>query len=279
MDPSMITAAVTMGQLQKKMDTIGNNLANMNTNGYKSRDMQFSDLLFQQVDNLSRANDRRERLTPEGIRVGYGARAGETNMNLERGTIRKTDRSLDVALNDPYQFFEIETAGDSGKPERTYTRDGAFYLQPDAANPNLLNLVTKDGDFVRGINGRIQIPADYKAITIDQQGVFGVTLADGRHIRSGRLALAHVLRPQLMKSIGDNQFAFPDFRTLNMNENDVLRPVAAGEASVEQGALEASNVDFASQMTELTDTQRAYQLGARTVSIADETMQVINSIR
>jgi flagellar basal-body rod protein FlgG len=279
MNPAMITAAVTMGQLQKKIDTIGNNLANMNTNGYKSRETQFSDLLFQQVDNLSRANDKKERLTPTGIRVGYGAGIGETNMNLKRGTIRQTDRPLDVALDDPYQFFEIETARDSGKPARTYTRDGEFYLQPDAANPNLLNLVTKDGDFVRGTTGRIQIPANYKSITINKQGVFDVTLADGRRIRSGRLALVNVLRPQLMESVGDNQFTFPDLRTLNVNEADVLRAVAAGEASVEQGALETSNVDFISQMTELTDTQRAYQLGARAVSVADETMQVINTIR
>ncbi|HET7522181.1 MAG TPA: flagellar hook-basal body protein [Bacillales bacterium] len=278
MNPSMITAAATMGQLQKKIDTIGHNLANLNTYGYKAREVRFSSLLFQQVDNLPREDEEEARLTPDGIRLGYGAGIGETNVNMARGTLQQTGRALDVALLDAYQFFQIEPAGDGG-PAVTYTRDGAFYLQPDAGNPDLLNLVTKDGDFVLGAGGRIQIPADYETIAINGRGEIEVTLGDGRHLQAGRLSLARILRPQLLHSMGDNQFAFPELDALNLQEADVVQPVAVNEASVSQGALESSNVDLVTQMTQLMNTQRAYQFNARAVTLSDQTMRAINNIR
>ncbi|HET7522285.1 MAG TPA: flagellar hook-basal body protein [Bacillales bacterium] len=273
MNTGMIAASVTMGQLQKQLDTIGNNLSNLNTYGYKSREVQFSDLLFQQVNNLPHQDN--QRLTPKGIRVGYGAKVGETNLNLKSGSIEQTGRSLDLALSKPYQFFQIETAG--GPP--AYTRDGAFYLQPDATNPNRLNLVTKDGHFVVGKGGRIQIPSDYKSIAIDQSGQIEVTLRNGQRVATGQLALAHILRPQLLESIGKNELAFPNLQALNLNRTDVVRPVAANAADVKQGALESSNVDLIQEMTQLLNTQRAYDLNARAVTIADQSMNVVNSIR
>ncbi|HEX7066392.1 MAG TPA: flagellar hook-basal body protein [Bacillales bacterium] len=278
MNPGMISASVTMGQLQKKINTIGHNLANLNTYGYKSREVQFSNLLFQQVDNLSGDDNENngQRLTPDGIRSGYGARIGETNLDLERGSIQQTGRKLDVALLKPYQFFQIETADGE---DRTYTRNGAFYLQPDSTNQGLLNLVNQDGDFVAGTNGRIQIPADYETISIDQSGRIEVTLESGEQLVSGRLAIVRVLKPQLLESVGGNQFALPDLQNLNLNEADVLDPAAADEVDVRQSALEASNVDLANEMTELLNAQRAYQFNARAISIADQSMQVINSIR
>ncbi|HEU5138767.1 MAG TPA: flagellar hook-basal body protein [Bacillales bacterium] len=281
MNPGMISASVTMGQLQKKINTIGHNLANLNTYGYKSREVQFSNLLFREVDNLSDDNreNNGERVTPDGIRVGYGAKIGETNLNLQRGAIQQTGRTLDVALLNPYQFFQIDTADGEGN-RRTYTRNGAFYLQPDAANQGLLNLVTQDGDFVVGTNGRgIQIPTDYQSISIDQSGRVEVSLESGEQLLAGRLAIVNILKPQLLESVGGNQLAFPNLQDLNLTEADVLSPVAADEADVRQEALEASNVDLGNEMTELLNAQRAYQFNARAISIADQSMQVINSIR
>ncbi|HET7581098.1 MAG TPA: flagellar hook-basal body protein [Bacillales bacterium] len=274
MNTGMIAASVTMGQLQKKLDTIGNNLSNLNTYGYKSREVQFSDLLFQQVDNLPHQDQ--QRLTPDGIRVGYGAKAGETNLNLEPGSIKQTGRSLDIALRKPSQFFMIDT---NNRDSPAFTRDGSFYLQPDAANPNVLNLVTKDGAFVSGANGHIQIPSDYKSIQIKPSGQIDVTLRNGQHVASGRITLAHILRPQLLESIGHNRLAFPNLQALNLNRADVVQAVAPEGADMKQGALETSNVSLIQEMTQMLNVQRAYELNARAVTISDESMKVVNNIR
>lgn len=278
MNPSMITAATTMGQLQKKIDTVGHNLANLNTHGYKAREVQFSSLLVQQIDNLPRDDEDEVRLTPDGIRLGYGAGIGETNVNMKLGSIEDTDRELDLALLEPNHFFQIETAGD-GTDALTYTRDGAFYLQPDAGNPNMLNLVTKNGDFVLGTDGRIQIPADFDSITFTENGTIDVTLNNGNRIQAGDLALVDIVRPQLLHSVGENRFAFPDLGELNLEEADVMQPVAMNDIAVKQGALETSNVDLTTELTQLMNAQRAYQFNARAVTLADQSMQVVNGIR
>lgn len=279
MNTSMITASVSMGQLQKQIDTIGHNLANQDTNGYKGREVQFSSLLAQQVDNLPEGKDGEGRLTPDGIRVGYGARVGETNMNLKPGELKHTDRDLDLATAEPSHFFQVESTDDNGFRVRAFTRDGAFSLQPDAANPNVRNLVTNDGDFVLGTNGHIQIPAQFDHITVNNQGDISVNLPNGQTTNPGRLAMADIHRPQIMKSLGDNQITLPDLGKLNLDEQDILQDVNAGTASVKQGFLETSNVDPMQEMTQLTQAQRSYQLNARAISIADETMDLINRIR
>lgn len=276
MNPGMISAAVTMGQLQKQIDTIGNNLSNLDTYGYKARNVEFSDLLFQQVNNLPNEDKNNGRVTPKGIRVGYGAKLGETNLNMKEGSIKQTGRPLDFALSDPGHFFQVKTSG-SGKT--AYTRDGTFYLQPDSANPNRLNLVTINGDFVLGKKGRIQIPAGYKSIKVDASGTIEVTMKNGTRIQGDQLALANVLRPQLLQSDGNNLLSFPNLKALNLSSASVVQPAAANQVKVQQGALEASNVDLTTEMTRLLNSQRAYEFNAKAVSLADQTMQVINSIR
>ena len=109
MNTSMITASVTMGQLQQKLDTISNNIANSNTTGYKRRESTFSDLLVQQVNNGPNARDEIGRLTPYGLRVGSGARVAQTSLVLMQGPLQTTDRELDFALTEKDQFFRIET--------------------------------------------------------------------------------------------------------------------------------------------------------------------------
>lgn len=279
MNRSMITSSVTMGQLQSKIDTIGNNIANVNTIGYKGRDVQFSSLLYQQMDNLPGEANQIGRLTPDGIRMGYGAQVADTSLNLEQGSIKQTERPLDLALSVRDHFFQIETVNVDGEQTRTFTRDGAFYLQPDAGNPNVLNLVTKDGKFVAGSQGRIQIPAQYERITFGGNGEIQVQLQNGETVNAGRLELVQVLRPELLQSIGGNEWALPDLQELNLAEGDVLNPAAANEASVQQGALETSNVDLTSEMTELINVQRSFQMNARAFTLADQASGLVNSIR
>src|SRR5699024_11130695 len=123
MSRSMIQAAVTMNQLQQKLDVIGNNLANSQTTGYKSRQAEFSSLLTQQINKMTRPVEGEERLTPDGIRVGSGARLSSIMNDFSVGSISETGRALDVALQEKNHFFEIQVA-ENGTTETLYTKIG-----------------------------------------------------------------------------------------------------------------------------------------------------------
>src|SRR5690625_162093 len=145
-------ASVTMNQIQQQIDLIANNLANMQTPGDKARSAEFSSLLFQNINNLSDTENLQNRQTPDGIRVGVGARLGSANANFQVGVAQKTDRALDVMLTGENYFFQIQVPNGE-QAEIRYTRDGSFYLQP--INDNILMLVTKVGYPVIGTNGPI----------------------------------------------------------------------------------------------------------------------------
>ncbi|MFC0187025.1 flagellar hook-basal body protein [Fictibacillus aquaticus] len=274
MNKMIINSSVTMGQLQMQLDTIANNMANSNTTGYKSRQVQFSDLLFQQVKGLPYAENENSRVTPEGTRFGSGARLSSTAMNMAAGSLQQTGRSLDFALTSPQSYFQIQVSDDNGRNVTEYTRDGAFYLSPSAGNPNELDLVTSDGNKVLGTNGPIKIPSGYKEISIGQNGAISVTLTNGTTVNAGQLAVVTINKPDLMLSVG-HHLRLPE----NIQAAQVMTAAAGREAAVQQGVLEASNVDIATEMSDLVNAQRSYQFNARTISMADQMMGLINGIR
>src|SRR5690625_1703035 len=164
MSRMMIQAAVTMNQLQKQLDSIGHNIANSDTAGYKSRETEFSSLLYQQIDNLTHPANQTGRLTPDGLRVGSGARVGSTNNNLSMVAVKTTDHALDRALTNKNYMFQVQVNRGAGT-EALYTRDGSFYLQ-STENPNTLVLATRDGHPVLDQNGPITITGDFDDIRI-----------------------------------------------------------------------------------------------------------------
>src|SRR5699024_4228609 len=135
---SMNQATTTMNQLQKQLDIIGNNMSNSSTTGYKSRQAEFSSLLFQQINNMNHPENQTGRLTPNGIRTGLGARLGAVNVNNALGSLNQTDRDLDAALLNENHFFEIQ--GNAG--EALLQQNGTFNLQPMNTNMKL-DLVRK----------------------------------------------------------------------------------------------------------------------------------------
>lgn len=270
MNRATIAASVTLGQLQQKLHTIANNLANANTTGFKRREATFNDLLVQRVNHLPLTNET-GRLTPEQIRVGHGAGIAATTLRTEQGAIRETDRMLDLALTEPGYYFQIET--DEGIQ---YTRDGTFYVTP-SDTPGLLDLVASDGSPVLGVAGPLQIPSHYEDITITPNGVVTVLLPNQETMTTGQLELVHVHRPQLLEAVGANRFTAPDPQTTNIELANVLQ--VANAPVVKQRALEASNVNIGHEMTQLIEMQRHYQLNARSISIADEMMGLVNRLR
>ncbi|WP_408008593.1 flagellar hook-basal body protein [Pseudalkalibacillus sp. A8] len=275
MNRSMITASVSIGQLQRQLDTISNNLSNSNTYGFKRRNVQFSDLLVQEINNQPNQRAEMGRLTPDGIRLGSGSRVSGTVLRLEQGSVLETGRTLDVALLNPNVMFQISKTLENNVEIIEYTREGSFYLNPVEGNPDQLQLTAANGDRVMGENGPIEIPAGFESISINGNGTIGVTMPDRTVVNACRLALAEIVRPQLLEAYGENRFRLgPD--------TPVGQAVALVEQMkdlIQQGALEQSNVNVAQEMTELLTTQRSYQVNARAVTMADQMMGLVNTIR
>jgi len=276
MSRSMIQAAVTMNQLQQKLDVIGNNLANSQTTGYKSRQAEFSSLLTQQINNMTRPVEGEERLTPDGIRVGSGARLGSIMNDFSVGSISETGRALDVALQEKNHFFEIQVA-ENGTTETLYTRDGAFYLQPLENSDNVM-LVTKAGHPVLGEAGPIIIEDGFEYIDIRENGEILIR-RDNQTETAGVLSILETEYPQILEASGENIFRLPNLAELGYTFDEVINDVNAHYGLLKIGALERSNVDISKEMTDLLMAQRSYQMNARTITMGDQMMGLINQLR
>ncbi|UJL45960.1 flagellar hook-basal body protein [Virgibacillus sp. NKC19-16] len=276
MSTPMIQAAVTMNQLQNKMDLIGNNMANSQTTGYKGRQAEFSSLLIQNVNNMTDPANMQGRLTPDGIRVGSGAMLGSTNIDLTPGSIKETDRALDMALLADNHFFQIQVT-ENDIEETRYTRDGTFYLSPVNDNQDVM-LTTGDGNPVMGQNGPIVIAEGFDSIEVQPNGQIAVSLGAQTEI-AGELAVVEMMRPRLLEVSGENALRMPDVAELGFNPEEIIQDVVPNTDLMRSGVLENSNVDISKQMTDLITAQRAYQLNAQTISTGDQMMGLINQLR
>lgn len=273
MNTSLITAANTMSQLQKQMDVISNNITNVDTTGYKSKQTTFTDLLYQQVNEQPDAQQETGRLTPIGIRQGVGARIGQIQMNSIEGALKSTGRDLDTAFQKENQYYKVLA------PDNTvqYTRDGAFELSPVA--PNETMLVTNNGNPILDENNKPIIitgsPAKYQ---ISQNGQFNVTKADGS-VQSFNLGVIQLNKPQFFEQKGNNLLGLPNSVPTPAGVFTDLTGAARGQISIGQGMLEQSNVDLTKEMTDMMSMQRLYQFQSRAVTISDQMMGLINGIR
>jgi flagellar basal-body rod protein FlgG len=275
MNRTMITATNTLSQLQKQMDIISNNMANVDTNGYKRREATFTDLLVQEFNNQERANKEVNRLTPNGIRQGTGAKLGQAQLIMNQGALKQTGRSLDTAFTKEGQLFKV-LVQTNGVNEVQYTRNGALYLSP--LTDTEVMLVNGDGLPVLDENNNpITINGEAKDYSIDANGQLTVTKTAGV-TEVFNLGVVRVNKPQFLEQRGGNLLGLP----ANIAEDEVLTELTGGlraEISLQQGALEQSNVDLSKEMTELINVQRAYQFQSRSVTLADQMMGLVNGIR
>src|SRR5690625_683576 len=275
MSRPMIQSAVTMNQLQQKLDLIGHNLANSETTGYKGKHAAFSSLLFQQINNLRDPANAEGRLTPDGIRVGSGARLGAINTDFSAGPLQTTDRALDVALLEDNHLFQIQISED-GTEETHYTRDGSFYLNP--INDQTIMLTTKDGHPVLGSNGPITMADDFDDIRIESSGDIIVSRGmEGEVV--GQLDIVEAALERTFEATGQNAFRIPDLEALKLNMNYIIRYVPLTTDIVQSGTLEQSNVNLSEQMTEMMIAERTYQFNSRTISMGDQMLGLINQLR
>lgn len=280
MNRTMITATNTLGQLQKQMDMIGHNLSNADTNGYKRRDATFSEMLVQQVKNQSVDKFETGRLTPLGVREGNGAKLSQAQLILNQGSLKATGRSLDFALTSDRQFFKVLAADEDSSAVR-YTRDGAFSASP-TGNGEMM-LVNGSGLPVLDENDNyITFSEDASSFQLGDNGVLTVTGAGGGEERFN-LGVVTVEKSQFLQQYGGNLLGFADnLDELGVTEDEVVTNVTGGartDISMVQSSLEGSNVDISKEMTDMLSVQRSYQFQARSISLADQMMGLVNGIR
>ncbi|AMQ07928.1 flagellar hook-basal body protein [Sporosarcina psychrophila] len=275
---TMTTATNTLSQLQSQMDIIGNNLANISTNGYKASDAKFQEMLYQQFNNDKA--DTAPRQSPTGIRYGSGAVLGQSQMNWKAGSLQMTGRELDFALTTPKQYFNV-LMPDGGGEQTVYTRQGNFYVSP-VANGQVM-LVNGDGYPVANSAGLpITFSDNVTNYTVNPGGNLQLTNADGT-TQTIELAVTVMERPNLMQRLSGTNFALPEnLADLGVTQQQVLTELQGAARNViglEGQALEASNVNSQKEMTDLISVQRNYQFNARAVTLADQMLGLINGIR
>lgn len=265
----MIASAASIGALQQRLDIIAGNIANINTVGYKRKTSVFEDLLTS-LQPREEAFRLPGRATPPGFTQGWGARLIATMPDLTQGTLRSTGNPNDVAIEGNAMFVVGKDGTD------VYTRNGAFQLVPLANGDR--QLVTDGGLPIQDRNGNdIIVPAG-RNLTISAEGFLTAVGNEGTApIDLGQLQLVQVLKPDLLRAIGDNLYSVD----AGANPAGIVQllPAKPVDVAVRQGYTEQSNVSLADEMTELINVQRAYQLNARALASADQMLGMANSLR
>lgn len=272
----MIVASNTLNQLQKQLDIISNNMANIDTNGFKKREATFSDLLFQQFNNQLDPKKEIGRNTALGIRLGTGAKIAQSQMLLTQGNVKETKRPLDIAFTTENQFLKVLT-NENGQSEVRYTRDGNLSLSP--VGNNEVMLVNSSGYPILDENNKmITFPKNAESYTITSQGNLQVKL-DNEQTRSFNLGVITVNKPQFFEQYGDNLIGLPNNGVTGTNVFTNMVGQSRNNISIQQGALEGSNVNLGQEMTELINVQRNYQFQSRAITISDQMMGLVNGLR
>jgi flagellar basal-body rod protein FlgG len=260
MDPALRAAATGMMAQQTRTEVISNNLANVNTPGFKRSRAHFEDLLYQTVQGQQILGDPSAETAP-AIQVGRGTRLSGVQRMHEQGPLEQTGRNLDIAVEGE-GFFQIQMAnGDT-----TYTRDGSFQISDQGL------LVTSEG---QALQPPIRIPADASELTISATGV--VTVRRGQDIQPtevGRIELARFANPSGLLSLGQNLYA----PTASSGQPIVGFPTDSGMGRTQQGSLEGSNVEIVQEMVEMISAMRAYEINSKAIKTADEMGQIANNI-
>lgn len=260
---ALSTAALGMSSQQKSVDNIANNLANVNTTGFKRSTIAFQDLFYENLSSSSHgsAANRPSNDAPT-LQVGHGSRAVATIRNFMQGSVAETGNALDLAISGS-GFFQVEMPDGNV----VYTRDGNF--SRDASGLLVNNSGLALADF-------IEIPVDAVAIEISQEGVVRAVMAgDNQQVELGRLELAKFVNPGGLEARGDNLFA----ETEASGTPFFGVPGEEGFGVVRQGYLEQSNVDIVTEMVRLIEAQRAYETNSKMVQTAEDMMSVTNSIK
>ncbi|WP_053219750.1 flagellar basal body rod protein FlgG [Virgibacillus senegalensis] len=294
---SMYAGISGMKGFQTKLDVIGNNIANVNTSGFKKGRVTFQDMMSQSMSAAEGPVVQGGAAIRGGVnpsQVGLGSQVGSIDNLHTVGNLQTTNRSLDLALEGDGMFVLGEDAnGDEnftfGGNEMTFTRAGNFYLDDDGY------IVNSDGKYLLGQTGapeddgglgRIQIPEDAESFSIQSTGeVTYVDPQDGA-TTAGTIRLAKFSNPGGLEKLGSNTYqmtanagVYTDGDNAFNSIDDLVIPGQDGGASVVSGALEMSNVDLAEEFTEMITAQRGFQANTRIITTSDEILQELVNLK
>lgn len=258
---SLWTAASGMNSQQQNIDVISNNLANVNTTGFKKSRVHFQDLMYQVLREAGAPTTQGTQV-PAGIEIGNGVRVTDTQKILTQGSFQGTGNALDLVIEGD-GFFQILLPDGN----IAYTRDGSF------KRDNLGRVVTSDGFFVYP---EVYIPEDATSVAVAADGTIAVLLAgDELPQEVGQIELARFINPAGLSSEGRNLFS----TTLASGDPIIGNPGSQGLGNISQGYLEMSNVQIVEEMVGMISAQRAYELNSRAIQASDEMLQTANQLR
>jgi flagellar basal-body rod protein FlgG len=245
---------------QHYVDTIANNLANINTVGFKKNRIQFEDLFYQTLEGAAGSRENAGRSAP--LQIGHGTRLVSSSKLHTQGTTQQTGNPLDLTIDGPGLFQVLMPDG-----TRAYTRDGSFQLDGEG------NMVTSRGFLVEP---SINIPPDATEVSVGAQGQVLVRVA-GEETPSeiGSLTLARFVNAAGLEAIGGNMFR----PTASAGDPIEGRPGESGLGMVVQGALEMSNVQIVEEMVSMIVAQRAFEISSKTIQSSDEMLRIANNLR
>jgi flagellar basal-body rod protein FlgG len=257
----MRTAASGMTAQQMNIDNIANNLANVNTTGFKRSKVEFQDVLYQNYRKAGTATAVGATV-PTDLAIGYGTRPIATTREFSVGDFSQTENPLDMAISGN-GFFQIQM------PDGTiaYTRDGSFKLSPEG------QLVTADGF---SLLPEITIPEDATSIGVSIDGEISVEIVGGTEPQAvGNLELARFINPAGLSAVGHNLYT----QTPASGDPILGTPTQDGLGKIDQGYLEMSNVKVVDEMINMIISQRAYEINSKVIQTGDDMSQIANNLK
>lgn len=261
---TLYTAATGMTSLQTKLDVIANNLANVETTGFKRDRANFEDLFYHH-EKLPGTQDSSGQLTAVGTQIGLGSRVSSTQSDFTQGAFKETGRELDVAIEGK-GFFQVQDP--SGRTY--YTRAGNLSLNRDGA------MVMGSASTGRLLQPPITVPQDAMEIAISADGIVSVRQSTSQNLSQiGQIELATFVNPEGLLKLGENLYAETDASGAPILAN----PGQDGMGQVQQNMLEASNVEPVQELIDLITTQRSFEMNSQTIKAGDELMQTVANLR
>jgi len=259
MDASMWVAKTGLDAQNTRMGVISNNLANVNTTGFKRDRAVFEDLLYQNVRQVG-GQTSVNTVAPTGLMLGTGVRVVSTEKIHAQGNMITTQNALDVAINGDGFFQVLQPDG-----TMAYTRDGSFKLSPTG------QVVTANGSLLQPA---LTVPPTTSAITFGADGTVTVQLTGVATPQVlGNIQLARFANPAGLASLGQNLLS----ATGASGQVQQLKPGTSGAGQLMQGALEASNVNVVEEMVNMIETQRAYEVNSKAISASNEMLKFVNN--
>lgn len=265
------TASSGMQAQQMNVDVISNNLANVNTTGYKKSTLEFKDLLYENINKPGIAQDGSGK--PVGLQIGLGVRPIATQKYFTTGSVQQTGNPLDLAITgeEANTFFAVST----GNSQVRYTRDGSFELS--VAQDGTRTLVTSTGDPVLSQDGNaITVPADVSTFSISKDGTITYQDANQQTQTIGTIGLFRFANPAGLLADGDSYYESTSASGQPAIESQTT---GSSKSTLLQGYLEGSNVQVVEEMVKLITAQRAYEINSKSISTADDMLSTVNNLK